>query len=506
MMPRFLSVIFLLIHITVFSQEDATMKKYAALVKPDELKDNLTILASDALEGRYTGSRGQKMAAAFIANHFREVGMVAPINGSYYQPIQLYSVAPGDSYLSVGATRYENFSGMLYMGNEETGAEIKTQIVFAGQGREEDLNLIDVNGKAVLFIMDKLSVAAMRQLRGPAAQAREKGARYVFAASSSPSGEFDQAVTRLKGFLTPGELSLDRPETTEEGSGIFYLQNSIAEKIFNTTFDKLKAAANAEASKKMLRKIKPGTISFHTSMHTKTIQSENVLGYLPGRDKIDELVIVTAHFDHIGKRSSGEGDVINNGADDDGSGVVAVMQLAKAFAQAKKDGAGPRRSILFMTVTGEEEGLFGSEHYVSNPIFPLASTVVDLNIDMIGRTDEKYKKSKNYVYVIGSDKLSSELHNLNERLNKTYTHLEFDYTYNDQNHPDRLYYRSDHWNFARNGIPIIFFFDGIHEDYHKVSDEVSKIDFDLLALRAQCVFYAAWEIANKEDRLVVDKK
>ena len=247
-------------------------------------------------------------------------------------------------------------------------------------------------------------------------------------------------------------------------------------------------------------------VSLQTSVSVVTVLTENILGYLPGTDKKDELVLVTAHFDHIGKKSTGEGDIINNGADDDGSGTVAVLQLAKAFAQAKKDGFGPRRSMLFMTVTGEEEGLFGSEHYVANPVFPLNSTVVDLNMDMIGRTDDIYKDNKNYVYVIGSDKLSSELHELNERLNKTYTHLHFDYTYNDQNHPDRLYYRSDHWNFARNNIPIIFFFDGIHEDYHKVTDEVGKIDFDLLTLRAQCVFYTAWEIANRDERLNLDKK
>jgi Zn-dependent M28 family amino/carboxypeptidase len=159
-----------------------------------------------------------------------------------------------------------------------------------------------------------------------------------------------------------------------------------------------------------------------------------------------------------------------------------------------------------MTVTGEEIGLLGSEYYSDHPIFPLDKTVVNLNIDMVGRRDGTHKNSSPYVYVIGSDKLSTELHNINEAANKTYTNLTFDYTYNDQNHPDRLYYRSDHWNFAKKNIPIIFYFDGIHEDYHKVTDEVDKIEFDLLSKRAQCVFYTAWEIANREQRISVDKK
>ncbi|HYG03364.1 MAG TPA: M28 family peptidase, partial [Chryseosolibacter sp.] len=254
-----------------------------------------------------------------------------------------------------------------------------------------------------------------------------------------------------------------------------------------------------------LKKVKAGNVAFQTKMDISTLKTENVLGFLEGSDKKDELIIITAHYDHIGMKKSGEGDRINNGADDDGSGTVAVMQLAKVFSQAKKDGKGPRRSILFMTVTGEEKGLLGSDYYTQHPVFPLESTVVNLNIDMVGRRDEQHKDSPPYVYVIGADKLSTELNQLSESVNKTYTNLVFDYTYNDQNHPDRLYYRSDHWNFAKNNIPIIFYFDGIHEDYHMPSDEVDKIEFDLLTKRTQCVFYTAWEIANREKRIMPDQ-
>src|SRR5690606_823111 len=217
-------------------------------------------------------------------------------------------------------------------------------------------------------------------------------------------------------------------------------------------------------------------------------------------------LVITAHYDHIGKLTEGEGDLINNGADDDGSGTVAVIEMARAFAQAKEDGNGPRRSILFLAVSGEENGLLGSEYYSENPIFPLAQTMVNLNIDMIGRRDPEHSDSDPYVYVIGSDKLSSELHEVSEAVNKKYTNLIFDYTYNDENHPLRLYYRSDHWNFARKNIPIIFYFDGLHEDYHKPSDEVDKIEFDLLTIRTKCVFYTAWELANRERSIEPDKK
>jgi len=499
-------ILFLLAVKSGFAQENATMKRYASMIKPDELKDNLTIIASDAMEGRATGSRGQKMAAAFIADHFREIGLKAPVNNSYFQPFQLYSLSPGSAYVKVGENRYDNYKDILYSGDDETEMELTTEVIFAGLGNEEDLGQMDLKGKSILIVMERLNFFTMTQIKFKAEKAKGKGAKYVFAVPSFSSDDFDQFASSFKSLYNKPKLTLEKPPTTNIYGEVFYLKKHVAEKIFNTTFDKLQAASKVDASKSPLHKMKTGVVNFQITRNLVTVHSENVLGYLAGTDKKDELVIVTAHFDHIGKNAPGERDIINNGADDDGSGTVAVMQLAKVFAQAKKDGHGPRRSMLFMTFAGEENGLLGSKYYVGNPVFSLANTVVDLNIDMIGRKDLQHKDSSKYVYVIGADKLSADLHHLNERLNKTYTHLNFDYVYNNLNHPDRLYYRSDHWNFANQNIPIIFYFDGIHEDYHKVSDEVSKIDFDLLALRSQCVFYTAWEIANREERLMLDKK
>jgi Zn-dependent M28 family amino/carboxypeptidase len=171
---------------------------------------------------------------------------------------------------------------------------------------------------------------------------------------------------------------------------------------------------------------------------------------------------------------------------------------------AKKEGHGPKRSMLFMTVSGEEKGLLGSEYYADNPVFPLENTVVDLNIDMIGRIDENHAPDSNYVYIIGSDKLSTELHALSEETNKTYAGIEFDYTYNDENDPNRFYYRSDHYNFAKNNIPVIFYFTGVHEDYHQPTDTVDKIMFQKMEKIARLIFHTAWEIANRDERLKVD--
>jgi peptidase M28-like protein len=478
--------------------QDQVAQQYGNLITPADLKEYLSIIASDAMEGRETGKRGQKMAAALISSHFEEIGLTGPVNGTYYQPVELFISSPGDIYVKAGQTEFKNFQGIAYYGSAESGGDVTLPVVFAGKGRKEDLDQVDLQGKAALILL-----APEESSRGPASLAREKGAKMVLIFHADPN-ESKRLLTQYQNYFSGGSLSLKKGEA--RNAGLFFISPEVAAKTLNTSVEKLVKATTVDVNKAPLKKIKPGTVTYKTSMKATPLKTENVLGYLEGTDKKDELVIVTAHYDHIGKSEKSEGDRVNNGADDDGSGTVTVMELAKTFALAKKDGKGPRRSMLFMTVTGEEEGLLGSEYYSEHPVFPLDKTVVDLNIDMVGRRDAQHKDSAPYVYVIGSDKLSTELHKVSESVNKTYTNLIFDYTYNDQNHPDRLYYRSDHWNFAKKNIPIIFYFDGIHEDYHKPSDEVEKIEFDLMAKRAQCVFYTAWEIANREQRIMPDAK
>jgi Zn-dependent M28 family amino/carboxypeptidase len=236
----------------------------------------------------------------------------------------------------------------------------------------------------------------------------------------------------------------------------------------------------------------------------QSIQAENVLCFIEGSDPVlkKEVVVVSAHFDHVGEMNG----KIYNGADDDGSGTVTALEIAEAFQTAKKDGNGPKRSVLVLHVSGEEKGLLGSEWYSEYPIFPLESTVCDLNIDMIGRVDDQHKDNEKYVYVIGSDKLSTSLHSISEASNKTYTQLELDYTYNDPNDPNRFYYRSDHYNFAKHNIPVIFYFSGVHEDYHQPGDDPEKIMYEKMSMIGHLIFHTAWEVANRAERLVVDVK
>ena len=228
--------------------------------------------------------------------------------------------------------------------------------------------------------------------------------------------------------------------------------------------------------------------------------SENIWAFIEGSEKPEEVIVISAHYDHVGIEN-GE---VYNGADDDGSGTSALLEIAQAFQMAKKEGHGPKRSILFLHVTGEEHGLLGSRYYSENPLFPLANTVADVNIDMIGRRDALHADTNNYVYIIGANRLSSELDHISATMNQKYVGLDLDYRFNDPKDPNRFYERSDHYNFAKFGIPSVFFFNGVHADYHKKSDEPNKIEYDALEKRTQLAFVIAWELANRKDRIVVD--
>ena len=331
-------LIFLFIPLISLSQDNL---KYANTININDLYDHINILASDSLEGRETGKPGQKMAAAYIANHFKEIGIPPYKRKTYFQKFKV------------------------------------------------------------------------------------KSKRHVCKCD-------DCDLTFFKRVFKSNQI----------------------------------------------------------------IRGENVLGFIEGSDLKEELIIITAHYDHLGKHDS----LIFNGADDDASGVAGAMEIAEAFMLAKKDGKGPRRSVLIMPVSGEEKGLLGSKYYTDNPVYPLNNTIANLNIDMIGRLDD-WHSTGNYVYLIGSDRLSYDLHNINEEVNTKYTKLDLDYKYNDEEDPNRYYYRSDHYNFAKNNIPVIFYFNGVHEDYHRPSDTIEKLDFSKIKTISKLVFLTAWELANREEKI-----
>ncbi|MDZ7604883.1 MAG: M28 family peptidase [Cyclobacteriaceae bacterium] len=498
-----LLILFFAITLSVpaWSQEDVSVD-YANSITSGDLRGHLEILASDALEGRETGERGQKMAAAYIEHHFLTNGLTAAVptaeGKSYIQRFNLWRISQGQAWIKINENTSEHGRDFVYTGKRNFTQPERSRIVFAGAGNAADFEAISVEGKNVMLLVD--GDRAMRNEK--AAMAFDKGAKNVFIIYPGSEAEFATILSRYKRFATGSMLTL-APETEDDGDqGYFLISSTMGAEIMNTNATSLKQAVEKsnEGKYNNLLKLQSKEIGFYAHQNIEEVSTENVLGFVEGSDKKDEFVVISAHYDHIGI-TNGE---VNNGADDDGSGTVAVMEMAQAFALAKEAGHGPRRSVLFLTVTGEEKGLLGSTYYVNHPVVPLQNTVTDLNIDMIGRVDKDHEQNRNYVYLIGSDKLSKSLHEVSEQVNTTYTDLELDYKFNDEKDPNRFYYRSDHYNFAKNNIPVIFYFNGVHDDYHRPTDDIEKIDFDLMEKRTKLVFHTAWEIANRDERIRVD--
>lgn len=468
---------------------------YAATIVAEDLENHLTVLASDAFEGRETGERGAEKAAAYIASHFNSIG-IAPYDGStYYQPVQLIrsQIIGGSADVNGEALSFlEDF--LFYPGLRVT--EMK-DIPMVAVNAAVDVAGADVNGKAVVVPMD----AGLNDVREAANAA---GAVAVIAVSD----DISTLRSRMKPWLMRKSLRLDR-EQPENGEGTriptFMVDAASTGHWWKGSAVKSwKKWSKARAKSKAVESAALAVDwTFALNRTEESVTAQNVLGYIPGSDSLlrDEVVIITAHYDHVGI-IDGE---IHNGADDDGSGTVTVLELADAFMESVNAGQGPKRSVLLMTVVGEEKGLLGSEWYADHPIWPLEQTVANLNIDMIGRVDEAHPDDDRYVYLIGSDKLSSELHEISETANATYTNLALDYTFNAPDDPNRFYYRSDHYNFAKNNIPVIFYFSGVHEDYHRPGDDPEKIHYDKTAEIGQLVFYTAWQLANQEKRIEVDR-
>lgn len=496
---------------------DALQQKYAACISVEDAKKHLSILASDAFEGRETGKPGAEKAANYLSGEFKKLGLQGPVNGSYFFDVPLEENTLKVTAFTANNQSFENGKDFLMRGNLPNTNTQATEVIFIGYGTVEEIGTTDITGKVLVWINEdkpgtgtttntsyRMSAARTKIIR----EIKSKHPAVILAANAGIA----DVLKRFGSSFTGGNLALkkENPAPAQQQAPVVNVTMAIADQLVKAsgqTFDQLKTAS--AAGNVPAKTIKANfTIAYHTE--SKPAKAVDVLGYLPGSDpKLkDEVLVFSAHYDHIGLTTTGT-DKVNNGADDDGSGTTGILEIARAFTQAKKDGHPARRSILFLGNVGEEKGLLGSEYYTDHPVFPLEKTITDLNIDMIGRTGYDYigkADSSNYLYVIGSAMLSTTLRKVTEEVNSTYTKLDLDYKYDDPNDPNRFYYRSDHYNFAKHGVPIIFYFDGENPDYHRPGDEVSKINFPMLVKRAQLVFYTGWNLANRDERPVVDVK
>jgi len=501
------------------AQESRLAKKYSSFIDTASAHKHLSILASDEFEGRETGKPGAAKAANYLSAEFKKLGLAAPVGGSYFQDVDLVEKSFEVTNFTINNTElkhYQDFYIKTISGQKKVDA---SNIVFVGYGisspKYDDFQGLDIAGKVVMLIGEGEPVRKdisfitgttelsewSRTLNRRIDALKAKNPELILVVNSEVVSSVKPPKRRHGIPVTINRTSENNKDSSSPEVFITTETANLILKPTGKTISQLASSIN-QYGQPLSQDIK---IVFSTSFGTKvnSLDAVNVLGYLEGTDLKDELIVISAHYDHIGLNPNGP-DKVFNGADDDGSGTTAVLELAEAFTEGKKHGNGPRRSILFLLVVGEEKGLLGSEWYSENPVFKLENTITNLNIDMIGRVDPHHKNNPDYCYLIGSDKLSSELHKISENANATYTKFNIDYKYNDPKDPERIYYRSDHYNFAKHNIPVIFYFNGVHKDYHQPGDEVSKIDFPLLAKRAKLIFYTAWDLVNRDKRPVVD--
>ena len=502
----------------IIDESDLSVK-YANTIRTEDLKTHLDTLSSDAFEGRETGTPGIDMAAEYISNYLGTLDLPKIGDEStYFQNVQITFTRGSTNELFVNGNRFKHLWDYLsFPGRNKSLPKFSTdEVVFLGYGiddpRYSDYRGNDVEDKVIMIYdgepvnQDSTSVITKsKQLshwsnnwRNKLIAARNHGVKLVLIISDDIKAQLSKNRNKLLG----GSMALgDKSQFKEPFANSISISSNIAKEIMSTDLaEVIKIRDEIKAKGKAKQKVLNVKLDFKQEITRELLEGVNIMAFIEGSSKKDEIVIVSAHFDHVGKR----GDDTFNGANDNASGTSTVLEIAEAFAEAKKNGEGPKRSVLCLLVSGEEKGLLGSAYYTDKPVFPLENTVVDINVDMVGRSDVKYANDPDYIYVIGSDRLSTDLHKINESANQRYTQLTLDYTYNSESDPNRYYFRSDHYNFAEKGIPAIFFFNGTHADYHRPSDTAEKINFEQMRKTGQLIFHTAWELSNRDERIQVD--
>ena len=504
-------------------------KLLANQITADQLRHYLYFVASDAMQGRDTPSPGLDATAEFLKMNLSRWGFKpAGDNGTFFQKIELTSesVDAANNILQVDGKDFALNADFFRMsGNGSANA----LMVYAGNGwvvKSKNIDAykgVDVRGRIIVLsgtgfpnantltsrpagvTDDDVKGAKGTDWADPVTYATQNGAAGIILIASP---ELQGAWGRVRQFFSRGNTfpTKLRPASSAAASKlpVALVSNTVATQIFAGTAGKDSATPFAIDK----------TVNITTMGTSSTKWTQNVVAVWEGRDPIlkNEMVAVGAHYDHVGANPNAPGDdKIWNGADDDGSGTVSVLSIAEALAKSK---VRPKRSILLVWHAGEEKGLWGAEYFYKFPTVDIKNVISQLNIDMIGRSrkpgDTNPKNANltdaNSIYVIGSEMMSSTLGAVTKGTNTAFLKLNYDYKYDDPKDPERFFYRSDHFHYAVNGIPIAFWFDGVHEDYHQPTDHADKIDYDKMEKVARTIFLTMWELSDLKDRPKVDKE
>jgi hypothetical protein len=489
--------------------------KYAQNIDSFELKRHLFFLASDYLQGRETGSWGNNKAAKYAAHYFEKWGL-EPMDeeSDYFQKIPFTRFLPATTALQIEHVILEPYDDFVVSPFRQKALPDgkASEIHFAGYGLEnnayDDFGDFDWTDKVLIIFktlppaLKKLTTEEERDIKERLKRCQEKGAQAILVIDE----EFQSTSTRTRRYVDAQFLQLNRivPEDLPLPPHAYVPTNlasawlSEARGNFKKYRKRLLRGNGLSQSPLVIKK----EFSAQWIPKVEYLESQNVAGYLPGTDSAfaGEHIVISAHYDHLGQRK----DAVYNGADDNGSGTTTVLALAETFSKMKQEGFAPRRGLLFILMTGEEKGLLGSRYYSDHPLLPLEQAMANVNIDMVGRVDEKYSTADDYIYVIGADRISQDLHDVNEAANERGPNITLDYTYNEEDDPNRYYYRSDHYNFAKKGVPAIFFFNGTHGDYHGVGDSPDKIQYSAMQKRAQLIFLTAFDLMQRKEGLRIN--
>lgn len=486
-------------------------KQYGKSITKEELEELLYVFSSDEFGGRGTPSKGQDLATDFLKNNYKDLGIQPARKNTYEHKVFLQFDEKPNVSLSINKKEFKYYNDYIAYNNGPDVSFSDTEIIYVGYGIDHK----NYNSYDGLDVTDKVVLAI-------AGEPKNRRGNYFISGGKKKSE-----------WSTRNEISRKKEAAAKNGAKALILINNRlfkrysnehmlsdtnkGEKRMSLASDKINENTQvllfSDKNKDYLLQKNRKFMNFSFEKNYNEFSANNIAALIKGSEFPDEYIVITAHLDHVGIQNG----IVYNGADDDGSGSVGILEIAEAFSLAIKDGFRPKRSILFLHVTAEENGLLGSEYYTDyDPIVPLSETMVCLNMDMIGRTESKRKKTEpeDYIYIIGSEMLSDDLHNINKKANDEHVKINLDYRYNDPTSlvfesgryiENQYYYRSDHYNFAKYDIPSIFFFSGVHEDYHMPTDTADKILYDIYEKRIKLIFHTAWDLANADKRIELNK-
>ncbi|PKQ61257.1 hypothetical protein BZG02_16625 [Labilibaculum filiforme] len=485
--------------------QDSIALHYSRLLSTKQIKTDLIILSSDIMEGRETGSNGQKLAARYIYQQFVKAGIKNFTSTTdslgYFQNFAIYKKEQATANVEAYGKTFTNYNDLLLSGFTDYSNK-SMDLIFLGTAPDSSYINKDFSEKAVLFLSSNLYAAAIKS--NDIVMASQ--AKLVLFCNPNQTNQYTELLEKRKA-ISPQGMNLKSEinsnfnpydSINDHQSFIRYknrmhtyqgaISNATASALLQIKTKRLKQILKKKKLKQNEQKI--NQFAFNFSLEYNEVETENVFAFLPGTEKKEEVLVVSAHYDHIGKNET----QIFNGANDNASGTATILEVARKFQLARNNGHTTKRSILFIAFTGEEKGLFGSKYFVDNSPVSLSNIIGNLNVDMLGRTDQ-FNDTTNYIYLLGTNHLQPKLKVISDSINQISANLKLDYKYDT---PDNYLYRaSDQASFVKHNIPAIFYFNGIHADYHRASDTADKIDFEAINRVSQLIFLTAWELANE---------